>query len=102
MARTFSGYFKRPVAEKTYDRIFNAEKKEKDFNLEQEQRKGKIRRNNKAYRDCIGKMFEEQGKISKIPKISEKPCNSNFKILSNEAKNNLTDRYYYEINKDQW
>ena len=47
-------------------------------------------------------MFEEQGKIIKIPKISEKPGNSNFQILSKEAKNNLTDRYYYEINKDQW
>ena len=47
-------------------------------------------------------MFEEQGKISKMPKISEKPCNSNFQVLSKEAKNNLAERYYYEINKDQW
>ena len=102
MARTFSGYFKRPVAEKKYDRIFNAEKKEKDFNLEQEQRKGKIRRNNKAYRDCIGNMFEEQGKIARIPKIAEKPVNDDFRVLSSEAKKNFGERYYYENNLDQW
>jgi len=47
-------------------------------------------------------MFEEQGKICKMPKISEKPCNSNFQALSKEAKNNLDERYYYENNKDQW
>ena len=47
-------------------------------------------------------MFEEQGKSSRVPKISEKPVNSNFNILSKEAKNNLSDRYYYEINKNQW
>ena len=35
-------------------------------------KKGKIRRNNKAYRDTIGNMFVEQGKISKIPQITEK------------------------------
>jgi hypothetical protein len=47
-------------------------------------------------------MFEEQGKISRIPKITEKPGNTNFKTLSKEAKNNLNDRYYYEISKNQW
>ena len=47
-------------------------------------------------------MFEEQGKISRIAKITDKPVNSNYQILSKEAKNNLTERYYYEINKDQW
>ena len=100
MSSTFQSGFKRPLREKTYDRIFSPIKK--GSIIEEEKEEKKIRRNNKAYRDCIGKMFEEQGKISKIPKISEKPCNSNFKILSNEAKNNLTDRYYSEINKDQW
>ena len=102
LTRTFSGCFTRPVAEKTYDRIFNAKKKEKEFNAEQEQRKGKIRRNNKAYRDCIGNMFEEQGKISRVPKITEKPVNDNFRVLSSEAKKNLDERYYYENNLDQW
>ena len=47
-------------------------------------------------------MFEEQGKISKIPKVTEKPCNTDFQVYSKEAKNNLSDRYYYEINKNQW
>ena len=100
MNNTYHSGFKRPLKEKTFDRIFKPIKK--GDKIEEEKKERKIRRNNDAYRDCIGKMFEEQGKISRIPKISEKPCNSNFQILSKEAKNNLTDRYYYEINKDQW
>jgi hypothetical protein len=47
-------------------------------------------------------MFEEQGKISRMPKISEKPCNDNFKILSSEAKKNMAERYYYDHNLNQW
>ena len=88
------------MREKTFDRIFSPIKKENI--IEEEKQERRIRRNVNAYRDCIGKMFEEQGKISKMPKISEKPCNSNFQVLSKEAKNNLDERYYYEINKDQW
>ena len=86
-------YARRNYPEKTYDRIFNSDKKERQFNIEQEKRKGVIRRDNKPYRDSIGKMFEEQGKISRIPKIAEKPCNDNFQILSSEAKKNYIDRY---------
>ena len=100
MSNTFNSGFKRPFKEKTHDRIFSPVKKGNV--IEEEKKERKIRRKVTAYRDCIGKMFEEQGKISKVPKISEKPCNSNFKILSNEAKNNLNERYYYESNKDQW
>ena len=47
-------------------------------------------------------MFEEQGKISRIPKIAEKPCNDNFQILSSEAKKNYTDRYYYDNYSNQF
>lgn len=94
--------FKRPVPPKTYDRIFNEDKKAKEFNAEQELKKGQIRRNNKAYRDCIGNMFQEQGKIMRIPNISEKPCNDNYQVLSEEAKKSLTERYYYESNANQW
>ena len=47
-------------------------------------------------------MFEEQGKLAKDVKISEKPCNDNFRVLSSEAKKNLAERYYYENNLDQW
>ena len=47
-------------------------------------------------------MFEEQGKISRVPKIAEKPVNDNFRVLSSEAKKNLAERYYYENNLDQW
>ena len=102
MNNTYTGGFKRPLPEKTYDRIFNADKKVRQYNYEQEMKKGQIRRNNKVYRDSIGKIFEEQGKISKAPNITEKPCNDNFNILSSEAKKNLTDRYYYDNNLNQW
>ncbi len=47
-------------------------------------------------------MFNEQGKLAKQQKISEKPCNDNYKVLSNEAKKNLTERYYYDNNTNQW
>ena len=47
-------------------------------------------------------MFEEQGKISRDSKITDKPGNTNFKTLSKEAKNNINERYYYESNKNQW
>lgn len=95
-------YARRNYPEKTYDRIFNSDKKERQFNIEQEKRKGVIRRDNKPYRDSIGKMFEEQGKISRIPKIAEKPCNDNFQILSSEAKKNYIDRYYYDNYSNQF
>jgi len=47
-------------------------------------------------------MFEEQGKISKTQIITEKPCNDNYKLLSSEAKRNLTERYYYDNSANQW
>ena len=47
-------------------------------------------------------MFEEKEKISRVPKITDKPGNTNFKTLSKEAKNNINERYYYESNKNQW
>ena len=99
LSKTLNPGFKLLFKEKTFDRIFSPIKKGEKINYEKEK---KIRRNVKAYRDCIGKMFEEQGKISKIPKVTEKPCNTDFQVFSKEAKNNLSDRYYYEINKNQW
>jgi hypothetical protein len=102
MFKTYSHGFKRPQQPKTYDRIFNAEKKAREFNAEQEMKKGKIRRNNNAYRDSIGSMLNEHGKIMRMPIISEKPCNDNYKVLSTEAKKNLTERYYYDQNTNQW
>ena len=47
-------------------------------------------------------MFEEQGKITRMPKVAEKACNDNFRVLSAEAKKNLDERYYYENNLNQW
>jgi len=99
---TFNKGFNKPLPKNTYDRIFNTARKQREFYIEQEKKKGAIRRNNKAYRDAIGNMFEEQGKISKTQIISEKPCNDNYKLLSSEAKRNLTERYYYDNSANQW
>ena len=100
LSSTFNSGFKRPFREKTFNRIFSPINK--GNGIGEEKQESRIRRDYKAYKDSIGKMFEEQGKISKIAKITDKPINSNYQVLSKEAKNNLTDRYYYEINKDQW
>ena len=100
LSKTCNNGFKRPLREKTHNTIFNIGNKEQKN--EEEKVTKSIKRKTDIYRDSIGKMFEEQGKISKIPKVSEKPCNSNYQILSKEAKNNLGERYYYESNKNQW
>ena len=102
MNNTFSGKFQRLIPEKTYDRIFNADNKIRQYRIEEEKKRGKIRRNNKPYKDSIGKMLEEQGKLSKTQTISEKPCNDNYYILSSEAKKNVTERYYYDNNLKKW
>lgn len=92
--------FKRPVREKTHNKIFNYGKFEPKN--EEEKVSKNIKRKTDIYRDSIGKIFEGQGKITKAQKVSEKPCNNNYQILSKEAQNNVGERYYYESNKNQW
>jgi hypothetical protein len=101
MINSFNSGFKRPKREKTHDRIFSPINKGNQLDNE-EKKERKIIRNSNTYKDCLGKMFEEQGKIVRMPKVSDKPCNSNFRVLSEEAKNNVSERYYFEINKNQW
>ena len=93
-----TGGFKKALKEKTHERIFSADK-----NIgKQERRKGYIRRSNKANKDSIGQIFEEQGKISRIPNIADKPCNEKYRVLSSETKKNINERYYYDNNLSQW
>jgi hypothetical protein len=47
-------------------------------------------------------MFEEQGKLAKTQKITEKPCNENFRVLSAEAKNTIHSRFYNNKSAIQW
>lgn len=60
------------------------------------------RKNKNAYIDSIGGLFESQGKLTKIKPITEKPCNHDYDILSSEAKKNLSERYFYDQNTNQW
>ena len=71
---TYSNGFHRPVEEKTYDRIFNEEKKLKAFNQEQAKRSEKPR-NDKCYKDNIGGIFQSLGNNTKTYEVTAKPCN---------------------------
>ena len=71
----------------TYDRIFSPNGPRIN--------KIKKKRDKKNYKDSIGKILEEQGKISCKP-VSGKINNDDFHILSLEAKKNFNERYYIE------
>ena len=53
-SQTFSFGFKKPMPAKTNDKIFNEEKKGRDMTNDENQWKGRIRRNYKGYNDSIG------------------------------------------------
>ncbi len=91
---TFTGGFQRPAPPDTHQRIFSNDKLEPKQKIPE--------RNTNTYKDCIGNMLKEQGKIARIPKVSGKPCNDDFNIFSSEAKKNCGERYYYEQNLSQW
>lgn len=38
----------------------------------------------------------------KVQKMPSKPCNNDFKAVSDEAKKNASVRYYFESNLSQW
>ena len=98
---TYSNGFHRPVPEKTYDRIFNEEKKLKAFN-EENAKRAERPRNNKCYQDHVGGIFENLGKNTNMQKVTGKPCNGNFNELSSQAKKNFAERYYFDNNANQW
>ena len=86
MNKTYSEGFPTPFPENTHDRIFNTNKKIRQYNNVQEIKKSYIRRNYESYRDSVGNILKEKGKFSKIQTVSGKPCNDNYNILSYEAK----------------
>lgn len=96
------GGYKYHLPGKSLDQIFNEETKAKEFKKGEKPNLCRIRRNEFAYNDHIGGLFENQGKISKIPEVTGKPCKSDFKVLSAEANKNLNERYFYDNNLNQW
>ena len=77
----------------TKDRIFpNVNKEDKNTS--------KIR---KIYKNNIDHLNENNlNNKNQIKKLDTKPCNNDFKKVSDEAKNNLNKRYYFENTKSFW
>ena len=60
----------------------------------------KVRKINKNNYDHLN---EIKGKENYVIKRSEiKPCNNDFKTVSDEAKNNLNKRYYFDNQSSLW
>lgn len=91
--------------ENTKERIFPTEikgyKQEKKNikKIDKEKLRGYKNRNNV---DHLSGMLESQGKGYKIQKMNSKPCNNDFKAVSDEAKKNASVRYYFENNLSSW
>ena len=55
----------------------------------------------KAYGDTIGSLISTKDNNKNRIKNSSKPCNNNFKLVTNEARKNAGVRYYFEKNASQ-
>ena len=60
----------------------------------------KVRKINKNYYDHLNEIKEKENYVIKRSEI--KPCNNDFKKVSDEAKNNLNKRYYFENQSSLW
>ena len=52
--------------------------------------------------DHLTDMFSYKKKGDKMQKMTTKPCNNDFKAVSDEAKKNASVRYYFENNISNW
>ena len=93
----------RPLSEmnSSFERIFNPSNTLKEnFPIKNISFK---KRNNKAYTDSITDIFQNNVNAnSKVQNISNKPNNGNFNSLSEAAKKNLGERYYFNSNYSQF
>ncbi len=55
----------------------------------------------KAYGDKIGSIISQKDDTQIRKKNNSKPCNNNYRLISNEARKNAGVRYYYEKNSSQ-
>lgn len=89
--------FQRPPPENTQERLFDTKVNESISY------KPNKKKNISLYnRDSIGGIFDSIGKRTKLDPIARKPCDGNFLILSTEAKNNVSKRYYFEDGGSGW
>ena len=47
-------------------------------------------------------MYETEGGDYRVRKMGSKPCNNDFKDVSDEARKNASVRYYFENNLSHW
>lgn len=52
--------------------------------------------------DHLTDMFSYKNKGDKMQKMTTKPCNNDYKAVSDEAKKNASVRYYFENNISNW
>lgn len=60
----------------------------------------KIKRTNKNNYDHLNDLGTKNK--TEIRKLESKPCNNDFKRVSEEAKNNLNKRYYFDNTTSIW
>lgn len=56
----------------------------------------------KAYGDKIGSLISPKDNNITRKKNKTKPCNNNYKIITNETRKNVGVRYYFEKNSSQF
>ena len=60
----------------------------------------KVRKINKNNYDHLNEIKGKENYA--IKRLEIKPCNNDFKTVSDEAKNNLNKRYYFENQSSLW
>ena len=104
----------------TFDNIFGYQRKQentkerlfpsdiKGYKVKENKYKKKIEKDKeRGYKnrndiDHLNGMFKPKGRGDKIQKMNSKPCNNDFKAVSDEAKKNASVRYYFENNLSSW
>lgn len=92
---------KRPI-ENTKDDIFPDNNKPNiQIKVNRNERLTRKKMYSKAYGDKIGSLISTKDNNKNRIKNSSKPCNNNFKLVTNEARKNAGVRYYFEKNASQ-
>ncbi len=95
----------RPLSEKnsSFEKIFHPSNILTEQNEILTRNKRHFDKYKKAYTDSVTDIFQSKTYASsKEYNISNKPNNSDFNSLSNAAKKNLSERYYYDNNYSQF
>ena len=92
--------FKRPV-QNTKQNIFPDNNPKIPIKVKRNEKLTRKKMYDKAYGDKVGSIITQVDYNSMRKKNKSKPCNNNYKIISNEARKNAGVRYYFEKNTSQ-